>query len=440
MALKKFQSRRDSALGSRYDRQPALDIRDYRARPGFDSTDAINNAFADGVNLGLEVLIPEGTWPITGPLQWNNAFPRIRGVPGRTFIQPDAQDYDWLTVGDGTAVVNGPGVAYIEGIRLSNTSLPPAPLGLTSGLVLNATRGVHVKDVWVRHAPIGFNLINNNFGSSFTNCRTQFSECRVGLYLKREGGVIGQQTGGFGAGNDMPLFNCWLSGLDAGVWFEGGGNYSFFGGQIGVGQDAGSVNDLRGNVIVNATMEGDGSLASAVPATVGSGTIAFYSTSFEGTHQGWTLRVWRGGCKIECHSCFFSGKTGAQGVYKMAGTTGHVLGAQDIVTLTNCAFTGDWALDPPVVFNADSTNRPVYLDIGSHPSGVLTFAGGGSIFFLDNGLFARNQTGSGGRVWSTGSETWTQHGVRFRKLSGIDAVDMSFDQGTTWNRITTTLV
>lgn len=430
--LKKFMARRDSSLGSRYERLPTIDVRDYRAVAGgqVDCTDAINNAFTDGARLGLEVRIPEGTFKISAPLVWNDPYPRISGVPGLTIIQPDAQDYDWLEVGNNSGATNGP-QGYVRDLQLQNTSLPQAPLGTTAGFRLNGTRFVTVENVWVRRAPVGFDAINNNFGSSFRNCRTLFGENRIGFRLR------GQDGGVFGSGNDIPFYNCWLHGRDAGVWMEPfGGGYHLYGGQVSAGSGASGFDDLRGNVIMNATMDGDGSLGASTPAE-GGVSASFFGVSFESTNQGWAIRPHAGSFKLECHSCFFKGNAGSAGILKIAGTIGFAQGGADVVTLVNSSVAGDFTEDPPIVLNTNTNLRPVYHEVNSANGGNLSFASTPVNFLAGQGLLMRATSGLD-RANAVQSQYWMSRGIRFEKVSGT--LRLSFDQGATWSTVDTTPV
>jgi hypothetical protein len=334
-----------------------LDWRDFGAQPGgiVDCTAAINDSFQVAIANGMESHGPAGVYKITGPLVWNDPYPRISGEGGRTIIEPDDTDYDWLTVGTGSTVALGP-AGWVRDLTLKGAVETTAPSGFNAGLKLSAGNYIDVRNVWVRFAPIGFDLINNSFGTSYTNCRTVFDECRIGILLR----------GSFGSGNDLPFYNCWFAGREAAVWMEGnGGGYHFHGGQLLGGVGASVADDNRGIVVVGKTLE------TGVVEGQCSGT--FLAVSFESVSYGHGVRVFntgggQNGAQLLFHGCNFVAGTEPISVLKISN------GYDDTIIFDMCSARGAFSADKPVDFGTNlSTGRPYYFESGSF--GRCTFNG-----------------------------------------------------------------
>lgn len=149
------------------------------------------------------------------------------------------------------------------------------------------------------------------------------------------------------------------------------------------------------------------------------------------------MRAHAGSFKLEAHSCFFKGNAGAAGVLKVAGTTGFAQGGTDIVTLINSSVAGDWTNDPPLVLNTNTNLRPFYHEVGSANGGSLSFNSTPISFLSGQGMLMRASSGLD-RANAIQSEFWMQRGIRFQKVAGT--LQISFDQGTSWNTVNTTPV
>lgn len=406
-----------------------LDWRDFGAVGDgtTDCTQAINDCFQTAIDTGMEAYGPAGEYKIMDSLVWNDPFPRISGAGSKTVVRPHARTYDWLIVGPGQSpqAASGP-AGWVRDFRLDDGTTTLAPPGTTAGFKLNGARFVEIRNVDVRHAPIGFDLINNNFGSSFYNCRTLSDTCRVGIVLRGAGG-----THGFGAGNDISFFNCWFGGREAAVWIEPlSAAYHFFGGQLSL---VNPINDdLRGNVVLNTRFD------SGI-AEMGGSYASFNGVSFEPTQNAWTFRPRAGGFTVHCRDCSFIGDTtgaGGIGVMKVAGTPQHPLGHNDHVSFYDCSMKGVWTSPVPLVLNTNVAGsiNPGYYEYGSFTAGPLTIAGT-TTDLGDKGMLMLSQQHI--RAHAAVGAFWLHAAVRFRRPGATPELQCSFDHGVTWNTIQT---
>lgn len=399
-----------------------LEVTAYGADPTGtrDSTRAINRAFDDArQDLHVVAHLPAGTYVASDGLLWDGPFPRITGVPGETFIQFDAQAYDWLTINGGQAT-DRPG-GYIRDVRLVKApALPNFPSGLKAGLKLDGARFTTVENVYVNGAPITLDLDNNCFGSEFYTVRSD--NCRGGLLLR---GAGTQAT--FGHGNDLPFFNSWIRGRDWAIWKEPtGGHDTIFGGQFGL-IGATTFDDLRGNLVMNATIaDGLGG--------IGSGGLTFVGTSFEPTVQGWAFRLYAGGGGLTLISPFCNSAngqaSGAEGFIKVGDTTGFALGRNEAITWIDLHMDGVWENATPVQFNTDTTQHPSYTEINSRGFPTIN---SGQVDLRERGLIGISQHAS--RAFSVAGRWNILHGTLMRALPGQGKFQISFDWGANWQNV-----
>jgi hypothetical protein len=235
-----------------------------------DSYAAIQAAITAAIAQNRELLIPAGTYIVSAGLTApSNAF-RMRGAGANvTSITASTSGYNTLTIGTGTGVVEPSG--YVRDIHLLGNSRT-SNSGI-SALQLDGVRQYEVDSVTADTDDIGFDLINNCYGSQFTNIRGGFGgTLNVGVNLR-----TGAQSG-----SDISFYNPWVIGQIAGVEMSGGGGgYHFWGGQLGAGEGTAMATDTSGTVILGKDY---------LTGTTGEFSADFHGTSFEGTDYVWAFR------------------------------------------------------------------------------------------------------------------------------------------------------
>ena len=239
-----------------------------------DSYTALQNAINTAISTSSELDIPTGTYMVSkGLVATSNAFRMRCAGANVTSIAASAAGYNTLVVGTGTTGLSiGPN-GYISDCKFSGAGKPSVSDG-HSALQLNGAVQYDVRNVTVDYADIGIDLINNNFGSQFTNVRGGFAgDLNVGINLR-----TGSQSG-----SDLVFNNPWITGQIAGVYIAGGGGgYHFFGGQIGAGSGTFAAVDTSGAIVMGKDY---------LSGATGESSADFHGTSFESTNFAWVFRT-----------------------------------------------------------------------------------------------------------------------------------------------------
>lgn len=205
-----------------------------------DDTSSLNNAFADGIAQGRPVYLPAGTYKTTAQLTANGTNVMIFGAGGnKTMIKPSSNTaYDCLVIGDGIGSGSRPS-GFLRDIAIDGTVARPVG-SYRAAVKLNAIRQLEVRNIFVDNFEIGFDLINNCYGSYFMGCRT-WSGVTLGLNLR-----TGPQSG-----NDLQFYNNWFYGNYAAIQVANDcGGFQFWGGQLSAGWNLASPDDTKGVVIL----------------------------------------------------------------------------------------------------------------------------------------------------------------------------------------------
>ncbi|MNU34919.1 Pectate lyase superfamily protein [compost metagenome] len=225
--------------------------------------------------LRLPLYIPPGTYPILSPglvfdsSKYATTGDRnimVYGAGGNaTKLAPVDYTFNAVTIQNGTSGA-GSGIApsgYIKDIYIEGPT-NNATTNNAIGLLLRGMRQFEVTNVTVKKMPIGFDMIDNCYGTVYTNCRTQLGG--VGLNL-RHGSI---------SGSDMNFYNCWFAGNTAAVHISpDGGGWHFFGGQLAGGPARTVDDDLSGAIIIGKDL---------ITGAVGTvGNLIFDGIDFEGT-------------------------------------------------------------------------------------------------------------------------------------------------------------
>lgn len=350
---------------------------------------AINAAIAGGYELDLGA----GTFKTTAELWWNDPNPRIfgRGMAD-TIIAPSATSYHALRVGTGTQVNEG---GYLRDFGVRGPIVTPSKTS-KAGVCCDAVLFCSLSRIAVDQHDIGFDFINNCYGSTGYNLRSGYGTCNVALNLRN----------GFQSGSDLSFYNSWLSGEVAGVHISGdGGGFHFYGGQISAGQQSSSA--MVGAAVVGKDYES---------GTTGRSSVTFDGIDFEGYHKCAAIRTFSE-VTVRVNGCAFLGT---------ATTTERATGIVEITNALNSRFfwvgnawTGDfsaptlivqltgstgvlftesmWVTTPPMTINGSGTTAYALLNQAQADYGSVTawVDGGGYITWQEAGMLLRRNWGAG---------------------------------------------
>lgn len=346
---------------------------------GGDDYPALQNAINASIANGLckEVYIPPGNWHSSQGLVANAECVKLRGDPRATVINFTGTGFNGITVGDGAGDQAMP-TGYTFGFRLVGPGKSNAGF---AGLQINGLTQYEVDSVTSDGWDIGFDAVNNNYGSQWTNIRACFNNpCNVGLNLR-----TGSQSG-----SDLAFNNDWIAGNICGVSVSpGGGGYHFYGGQIGTANTT-SYNDNSGSVCIGKDYLTGSTSGGAAEAD-------FYGTSFEDTNYGWVFRGFEQ-ASIEAHytsmnpsNCSVPGI----GVYKNTNFQVGKLALYD-TALSGCYNNTGAAGSPLIQISGIQGNQNAayqganIIEEGTYTSGTIPTIGGSSTYvqsmFAQSGL------------------------------------------------------
>ncbi|MNW28298.1 hypothetical protein D3C74_51200 [compost metagenome] len=276
----------------------SINARDYfgvypdEERPGFDVSDSLTKAIETCSDLGVELFLPKGTFNTSRPIVVNRKVFMIQGASAGTVIRTVTNDINGIVIGPG---VEGNGVnisGYIRDITIQGPE--NAPNTNSIGFMLDGLRHHEVENIQVRGFTVGFDLVNNCFGSYFKHICASYNYNRVGMILRGQ-----EDNGSWGSGSDIPIINAWLAGVDGGLWVhKNGGGYHFYGGQITGGTGQTSDLDGYGAVTLGKNYYDPTSANGAV------GNVSFDGIDFEGANHIWNIRGY-GRANISVRGCSF---------------------------------------------------------------------------------------------------------------------------------------
>lgn len=251
-----------------------------------DDTAALSACFAAAAAAGGRVALAPVTYRTTAALTYSATNVRLEGAgAGKTIIKPDAVTYNALSLGDGAGNQVRP-TGYARGFSIVGPTA--APTTGKAALVVNGLNQFEVDRVHVDNHDIGFDLINNCFGTQFTNIRGGFGgTLNVGVNLR-----VGVQSG-----SDITFVNPWVNGCIAGMHVAGGGGgYHVSGGQVTAGQGTAQSNDNAGAIVIGKDY---------LTGATGEATIDLYGVSFEGTNYAHCIRTFDL-VKVNAHGVYFT--------------------------------------------------------------------------------------------------------------------------------------
>ncbi|MNW45736.1 hypothetical protein D3C74_230080 [compost metagenome] len=204
----------------------------------------------------------------------------IRGVPGKTIIRTTDPSITAFRLGPGAVGSGMDSSGFLEDIIFEGPGDRPTTLSV--GLFLDGLRFFSVRGVTARKFDVGFDLLNNCYGTEFYKCKTLFGSTNVGIRLRGQ-----QPDGTWGSGSDITLANCWFHGNLAGYWIEkDGGGYHFIRGQVSAGHNLAADTDIAGAIVMGANYEDPTNAAFYGDA----GNVSVYGVDVEGFKRCYAIR------------------------------------------------------------------------------------------------------------------------------------------------------
>lgn len=319
-----------------------------------DDTAGLQRAIDRSIAKGLPLELPAGTFRITDTLTAAANNVMIRGAGGNlTKIKVDGYTFDAMVIGPG---VSGSGIAnsgYIQDVDFEG---PTSWItGTTAALKLDGMRQFEVTRVTTNRMPISFDLVNNCYGSQFTNCRANL------------GGLPFNIRTGAQSGSDLMFLNCWGRGKDGFVWVApgaGGINFKF-------GQATGGDGRLADDDNIGVVTLGKDYITGAT-GTVD--VVSFDGVDFEGIKYIHAIRAY-GQALLDVKSSKFLSTgltTQAEKPLSIFKTSN---GQQSRITLINNAVSGDWKSAKSLDITAQGSLLNVFETNTSMINGTVNFNG-----------------------------------------------------------------
>jgi hypothetical protein len=381
-----------------------------------DDTAALQDAIDKAIELELRLYLPPGTYKTTaGLVAATTNFGIFGAGPRLSAIVPDSSAYDALTIGpaEGGSGSTPGGFARdfsIEGGNADQAGSGVEPDTGKAAFKLRAMRLFEVRNVVINGAhDVGFDLVNNCFGTEFHNCSSAFDSCRVGLNLR-----TGSQSG-----SDIYLFNSWLRGEVAAVHMAGdAGGFRFFGGQLSSSHSATEDDDDRGTVIA-----GKDYLTGATGETA---TCLFSGVSFEGSQFCWQFRAFEQ-VSMSLQGC---GSHGGQGEEKTIGVFKGTEFGNGRLELNGLGLAGEFSGPAAGLLTIeDGGSGRSIIEIGTYGGGLV--AGEDEPNVDDEPLIVLSEAGNG-----------VGFGKNFAVLDELllrnddEGLELSVDWGASWQDVT----
>lgn len=384
-----------------------------------DDTAKLQAAIDEAILRGVELKLPAGTYRTTAGLVANGNNVMISGAGGNlTKIKPDAFTYDALTIGPGVA---GSGIAasgFIRNIDFEGTT--SWMTGTTAALKLDGMRQFSVEHVTTNRMPIGFDLVNNCYGSTFINCRSNL------------GGIMFNLRTGPQSGSDITFFNCWGRGKDGSIWVSpDAGGFHFYGGQFTGGDNQGADNDLIGIVVLGKDYLNQ--------ATVGNvANINFDGIDFEGSKYIHQIRAFGQAILTISNSAFLSTAltTAPEKPLSIFKTTN---GLQTRLTLINNTVSGIWKSAKAIDVSGQGSVLNIFEVGTAMINGTVTFNGvanGDAISLVEQ---SKNTMGMSFFRASSQNKILLG-GMMIRPNVAGQNMEVSFDWGVTWFSLNKTAI
>jgi chitodextrinase/beta-mannanase len=373
--------------------------------PNFDSTSALNNALTEAVTSGVELYIPPGTYRTTASIIASGNNVMVRGAGGtETVIKPDSSAYDAIIIGKNSAFSSS---GNLRDLAVKGPTARPS--GYTAGVKIDEMRQFEISNVTVDNYDIGFDFVNNCFGSMTNNLRTGYG-VNVGINLR-----TGTQSG-----NDLLFINSWLYGEVAAVQISNDcGGFQFIGGQFSNNQNSGTtLNDNRGVLTLGKDY---------ISGTMGGvANVLVQGVDFEGLRYCWAVRGYDqisliiNGCGIQPYDA------PAIGFMKMTNAK------QSKVTLMTQQIRGQWSGSQLLSVSGQYDDCSI-LELNGWID--ATIAG---TAYVGSSILKQSRIEMGQSIFRTNNHNTLQLGSTLLQESGAGTLQVSADWGTTWNTISPT--
>jgi hypothetical protein len=286
-----------------------------------DDSDSLQAAIDKAVEKGIPVRVPKGTYRTTkGLVAVATNFVMYGDGGTLSVIKVDGYGYDALVIGPG---VSGSGVQPSGWIGDLDIEGPTSWItGTTAALKLDGMRQFQVANVTVKRMPIGFDAINNCYGSSWNNCR--FDLGGLGVNIR-----TGPQSG-----SDLAFDKMWLRGKDGSIWVApDAGGIHFENGQLTGGNNQGADNHDVGVVVLGKDY---------LTGTTGNvGNVDFENIDFEGSMYINQIRTY-GQVNLQVAKSSFLSTALTSAAEKPLGIIKMTNALQSRITLITNTVSGDW--------------------------------------------------------------------------------------------------
>lgn len=392
-----------------------------------DDTAALQAALDKSAELRIPLFIPAGNYKISAGLVANsdkfstsgdrNIMIYGAGGTSTRIIPTSSTTFDVLTIQNASSGVVGSGIApsgYIRDIFIEGPTSNPT--GYKRGLLLKGMRQFEVHNVTVKKMPIGFDMIDNCYGTVYYNCRTQLVS--VGMNL-RHGSI---------SGSDMNFYNCWFAGNIAAVHISpDGGGWHFFGGQLGGGNARTVDDDDAGAIIIGKDYEA-GNIGTV-------GNIIFDGIDFEGIRYMHTFRSFGPTTMTVRNSSFLQTDTSTAG---KAAATISVLKAtgsgQSKFIFTNNGMKGFWKGAKAIDIVGQGSLIEVYEEATMYSSGTTI----NNVAWTSKPLMVQSKCNLGQAKWRESFVSMHLFGGTIFREINTGKIEQSRDWGVTWTGFATT--
>lgn len=378
-----------------------------------DDTAKLQSAINDSITKKVPLFIPAGTYRTTAGLTAIGSNVMIYGAGGNlTKIKPDAYTYDALVIGPG---VSGSG-QYPSGylMDIDFQGITSWITGTTAALKLDGMRQFDVIRVNTERMPIGFDLINNCYGSGFYNCRSNLGGLPLNLRT-------GPQSG-----SDLTFDNCWFRGKDGAVWVApDGGGYHFKNGQLTGGDNQGADNDAIGVIVL-----GKDYITSAVGNI---GNINFDGIDFEGSKYIHQIRGY-GQFHLELSNNSFLSTSLATTAEKPLGIIKATNALQSRINMINNTVAGNWKAIKAIDIAGQGSTLNIFEVGTAMVNGTVNFDNSGTPTSNDTAksLLEQSLNTMGTAIFRAGSSNKILVGGMMIRASTLGIFEVSYDWGVTW--------
>lgn len=296
-----------------------------------DSHAALVAGASSAISSGLSLFVPKGYYANSATIAVTGCMPFIFGAgAGVTQIFNSATGYDTLSIGPGNGSCGVTPSGKLQDISIdggyynpvTSTSTVPPSTDYYAAVKLNGILQYETENMQINGAGIGFDKINNDYGSRNVNLRIGFQgDVNYG---------INERTGTQG-GSDNSYRDSWVTGTYCGLNVAGNaGGIHLSGGQWGAGGSTSAVNLNAGAICTGKDI---------ITGTTGEATVDIVGASFENTNYAYVFRNYDQ-ANITCTGCYFNPSYApkpAAGLYYGSNMKGSA------ITLIGSSVSGNWS-------------------------------------------------------------------------------------------------